>query len=503
MRSPLLIRADASTETGTGHVMRMLALAQAWQRRGGKVHFAATEMPPLLVSRIRDEQIDVTLLGGVDDTVIRRGSEQDAALTAALARQLGAAWVVADGYVFDGPFQNTIRQAALRCAIVTDFDFCKSWDCDLILNQNPHAIQEPYASSVDGCKRLLGTQFVLLRREFLDKEAVAEARGGDDQATLLITLGGSDPEDATGLILQLLAGWKHSELSIRVIVGAANPHRRHLEELAAMSKHRVELLVNVQDMPRQYQWADGIVSAGGSSCWEWLYFGLPGAIVVIADNQAPIYRELTSVGAATGLGTLESLQTEESAAREALEQFLERVHPGQRDPTRYRHLVDGHGASRVAAALDSGVWLRCATENDRQLYFDWANDPDVRLNSLCSDKIEWQSHCEWFDRQLATTDARLLVGMREDRPVGQIRFNRTHEDEWNVGFSVANDARGTGVGKELVRLGTGWMSHERLSPLVATVKVGNQASARCFIRLGWAEIPTDDSTLLRFRLATC
>ena len=40
LSTPLMvIRAEASTTIGTGHVMRMLALAQAWQDIGGRVVF--------------------------------------------------------------------------------------------------------------------------------------------------------------------------------------------------------------------------------------------------------------------------------------------------------------------------------------------------------------------------------------------------------------------------------------------------------------------------------
>ena len=39
MNKNLIIRADATTRIGTGHIMRCIALAQAWQDQGGDVTF--------------------------------------------------------------------------------------------------------------------------------------------------------------------------------------------------------------------------------------------------------------------------------------------------------------------------------------------------------------------------------------------------------------------------------------------------------------------------------
>ena len=56
MSGTLLLRADADARRGTGHVMRCVALAEAWTARGGRPVLATAGLPASLRERVLDLQ---------------------------------------------------------------------------------------------------------------------------------------------------------------------------------------------------------------------------------------------------------------------------------------------------------------------------------------------------------------------------------------------------------------------------------------------------------------
>lgn len=115
MKQPLIIRADAGTQIGTGHVMRCLALAQAWQDATGQVIFVMATEAPALEARLKLEEMEVVHLS------VELESAEEAKETADLARQLGANWVVADGYQFGAEYQRIIKDRGLRLLFIDDY----------------------------------------------------------------------------------------------------------------------------------------------------------------------------------------------------------------------------------------------------------------------------------------------------------------------------------------------------------------------------------------------
>lgn len=334
----MLVRADATPRMGTGHVMRGLALAQAWQDAGGAVTFAAAELPPALRERLVSEGCAVESAG-------------DAASTVAIAEWAGADWVVLDGYQFDGDFQQAVKDSGRKVLAIDDFGHADRYPADLVLNQNLGADELLYADRGPGTRLLLGPRFTLLRREFTG--AAGWERAIPDVARkVLVTLGGADPDNLTLTAIEAL-GWVRGEgLEAVVVVGTSNPHRAALEEAAGRSPARIDLRVNVADMSALMRWADVAVAAGGTTTWERAAAGLPGLIAVLADNQVAIAVACDAAGLGETLGWHADVTVDRLAGR--LENLMH--DPGTRSAMAAagRRAVDGRGAERVIRKLGGG-----------------------------------------------------------------------------------------------------------------------------------------------------
>ena len=337
----VLIRADADAVIGAGHVMRMIALAEAIIRRGGKVVFVSVRCQASLQGRLKSLGIDVEFLDGVEIGVVA-----DALITVEIGQHVGASWIVCDGYSFGYDYQKSIRARGFKLLCFDDHHYSDRWCCDAIVNQNLDAQTNPdYPNDVDDPALCLGSSFCLLREEFINNRP--DFRKYDRIENLLITLGGGDHIKAIERILVCLTDYCNRILNIRILLGANKSNIDSLQRIE--THHLVQFVDYVENMPDQLNWADGIFSAGGSTCWEWLFYRLPAAVVTVAQNQIPIVDSLTKVrSVALDFGTL--LELSELKQRNELMSWLD-------DPLSLCNqddasgLVDGRGADRVAAML--------------------------------------------------------------------------------------------------------------------------------------------------------
>jgi UDP-2,4-diacetamido-2,4,6-trideoxy-beta-L-altropyranose hydrolase len=487
--APLLIRADASVRMGTGHAMRCLALAQAWQDAGGRCLFAMAEDTPAIRRKLEAEGCEVVLLRADS------GSEVDAKQFAELTRERSADWAVVDGYQFGAAYQRSLKSAGLKTLFIDDYGHAEDYSADLVLNQNISADEGLYAHREHYTRLLLGPRYALLRREFNAwRDHVREI--SPTAHRVLITVGGSDPQNLTSRALEAVASVERENLEAVAVVGGSNPHfdclQRSALELGRRRSIKITVQRDVANMAELMAWADVAISAAGSTCWELCLLALPALLIDVAENQTAVARELHRRGCAIHLGGAQDVSAER-LSRE-LERVLRSRELRQTLSARSRETVDAKGARRVVSVLRGadGVHLRRAQEGDSRLLFEWVNDPQVRAASFSSHPIPWESHVAWFSEKLRGDKCFIWIAEDGDgNPLGQIRFDVREDGDSEVDVSISPDRRGRGLAQTLIKLGMETFVRERRCPLVhAFVKMTNTASARAFEKAGFKRAGT-------------
>jgi len=296
----VVFRADASLQMGTGHIMRCLTLAEVLKKQGAEVEFICRVHEGNLVECIELQGFKVHVLPLSQNTAIDDGlygsqwlganQQEDAALCLPILEEIKPDWLIVDHYSLDQTWQSVLAECFTKRVVIDDLANRKH-QCDVLLDQTYGRKASDYAGLVPKRSQLLlGSEYALLRPEFAEwREYSLQRRIKPSFKKLLITMGGVDPDNVTGELLDALKGCSlPKELDIIIVMGSTAPHLKKVQHQAELLPYKTHVLVDVSNMAEVMANADLAIGAAGATTWERCCLGLPSILVVLAENQKDI-----------------------------------------------------------------------------------------------------------------------------------------------------------------------------------------------------------------------
>lgn len=288
----IIIRVDASTIIGSGHLMRCLTLAQRFREMGHDVCFIMRAHRGSMENVVEKQGFPYKMLPASERyegegyaAWLGVTQSEDAADTIAHMESKGCDLLVVDHYALDYVWENALRPYTKRIFVIDDLAN-RHHSCDFLLDANLGAEQgDKYAGLLSRhCCSFLGLSYLLLRQEFYNARTEVAERGKErsNVLTVFICFGGSDPTNETLRTLQILAQLPQ-QIDAHVVLGASNPHRADVELFCKL--HHWRVYCQIDYVARLMCASDCAIGAGGTMTWERCYMGLPTLVVAVAENQ--------------------------------------------------------------------------------------------------------------------------------------------------------------------------------------------------------------------------
>lgn len=326
-----LIRCDGGGKFGYGHVKRMVALAKALRVREGIGAIFA-------LHGTDDALIPIRTAGFAVEMV-----ESHQALAAAIAKHKPD-MLVLDGR--EGPSHAELEQVRRGIAMTAVIDDAsdRRLACDFAYYP---PVPQAHALDWKGARTSvrIGWEWALLGLG----SCAAPPPPVDPvpYPTLLVAMGGSDPQGLTLRAAQALAPL--NALRVRFVIGAGMKNAAKVARDVAMLKDNFEAVEGLADLSAEYAAADLALCAFGVTAYELAAFGVPALYLGLTEDHARSASAFEAAGMGASLGV---------AAHVASRDIRAQVKALLNDPTRRRAMrnaglaiLDGNGAARIAADL--------------------------------------------------------------------------------------------------------------------------------------------------------
>ncbi len=340
----IIVRTDASQEIGSGHVMRCLAFSDVLRDEGANVTFICRSMKGDLCDAIENAGFKVHRLY-CDDSSMESDAEASREL---LMQSQDIDCLIVDHYALNNEWETGMRPHVKKIMVIDDLAD-RNHDSDVLLDQNYYIDMESRYDGLvpDHCRKLVGPQYALLRKEFMDVKAAIKERSGI-VGRVMIFFGSSDLSNETSKVLKALKSLNRPDIAVDVVIGKNNAHKSEIMELAHTLPYS-KCHCNVSNMAELMGDADVYVGAAGITTWERCCMGLPSLVVTVAENQVQTTKDMAGSKLLYFIG--ESDDTGMNDILNALQKVIMNPESLKQFSMTSMKLVDGSGAKRCAEAI--------------------------------------------------------------------------------------------------------------------------------------------------------
>lgn len=334
----IAFRVDASPAIGIGHLMRCIALSEELIKRGNICSFVTKIDDISLIKKIKENNINIKYI----DSNATLDDDKNQLLK--YCRNNNINWIITDSYNINSKYLKEMKKNGFKVLSIDDTAQIHYYS-DIVLNQNIGSDKLIF-SAEKYSKFLLGPKYAMLRNDLLRRH---EKIDRENIEKLLIMFGGSDNDNLTLKIIDLLKSFS-KKIDFSVIIGPLNPFYDDIEKYIKKENLKIKLIKSPENIVDLYLDTDIAISAGGTTCYELAYFGIPNIIITIADNQFKNASELDKQKVSIYLG-----KKEEIKPKQLKNKFNELVNnlPLSKNLSRNgKKMVDGKGKERIVDFME-------------------------------------------------------------------------------------------------------------------------------------------------------
>jgi UDP-2,4-diacetamido-2,4,6-trideoxy-beta-L-altropyranose hydrolase len=325
----IAIRADANPSLGYGHVRRTLTMVEQLQQMADvEVYYLMrSDSDPCFIQNAGCEVVSLKDKGIEEIAKVFRPEDGP---------------LILDTYTLTLTELEFLNWSGYCTTVFDDSRRLLCYPADIVVDYAPGAPNLPY-KGLASTRFCLGPDFFPLRREFPDYRP--QSPNPSTVRHIVITFGGSDPDDQTARLLEIFEGHTHP-WKISAILG---PGYRGKILNQKDQPGKIELRRDVTDMAQLCATADLAISGAGGTSLELAFLGVPALLLELSEDQRLIASSLAKANVAVDLGWHASVSNGK---------IWEKIVTLARNPSHLRsmrragrRLVDGCGAERIAIAI--------------------------------------------------------------------------------------------------------------------------------------------------------